>query len=174
MSNSKLIYAVWFDAMGDRGPGGTMRYAGVLALLKRYLKIAGRKLPENPLAGGTNRGIHSGAFRPKQALDSIEKDLMEQDAQLHLREDEGYPAILREIADPPPILYVRGNLSFEGLRMLAMVGTRHPCPRYGRDMAYRLAQWENRGSRWFPVLPGGAYTAPCWSPCGRRDPPLRC
>jgi DNA processing protein len=53
-------------------------------------------------------------------------------------EDPSYPPRLKEIYDPPLILYVRGSL--EGLTKpgLAMVGTRHPTP-YGTGMAERLA-----------------------------------
>lgn len=139
MSNSKLSYAAWLNAIEGIGARrydeicrrfGSPQEVFENATRQELLKIPslGERIAESILE-----------HRTQQALDSIEKDLMEQDARVYLREDEGYPAILREIADPPPILYVRGNLSFEGLRMLAMVGTRHPT-RYGRDMAYRLAQ----------------------------------
>ncbi|QJD59839.1 DNA-protecting protein DprA [Pseudomonas sp. gcc21] len=46
---------------------------------------------------------------------------------LHL-ESPGYPPLLREIADPPPVLFVRGNISLLTDPQLAMVGTRHPGP----------------------------------------------
>ena len=53
-------------------------------------------------------------------------------------DDPAYPPRLRQIYDPPLVLYVRGNadaLSFPGV---AVVGTRHPTP-YGTGMAERLA-----------------------------------
>lgn len=37
-----------------------------------------------------------------------------------------YPALLREIPDAPPLLFLRGNSSLLGLPQLAMVGSRHP------------------------------------------------
>ena len=49
-----------------------------------------------------------------------------------------YPARLRQIYDPPPVLYVRGNLGAISQPGIAIVGTRHPTP-YGSGMAERLA-----------------------------------
>ena len=53
-------------------------------------------------------------------------------------DDPLYPARLREIYDPPLILYVRGDAAVLGKPGVAMVGTRHPTP-YGSGMAERLA-----------------------------------
>jgi DNA processing protein len=39
-------------------------------------------------------------------------------------EDDGYPPLLRQIPDPPPILYVRGRPESLAMRGLAVVGTR--------------------------------------------------
>jgi DNA processing protein len=53
-------------------------------------------------------------------------------------EDPAYPPRLKEIYDPPLVLYVRGNLEVLTQPGIAMVGTRHPTP-YGSGMAERLA-----------------------------------
>jgi DNA processing protein len=53
-------------------------------------------------------------------------------------DDLCYPPRLKEIYDPPPILYVRGNPEILTKPGIAMVGTRHPTP-YGSGMAERLA-----------------------------------
>ena len=53
-------------------------------------------------------------------------------------EDPCYPPRLKEIYDPPLVLYVRGNPEVLTLPGIAMVGTRHPTP-YGSGMAERLA-----------------------------------
>ncbi len=52
-------------------------------------------------------------------------------------DDPAYPPRLKEIYDPPPILYVRGNPEVLAKPGIAMVGTRHPTP-YGSGMAERL------------------------------------
>jgi DNA processing protein len=53
-------------------------------------------------------------------------------------DDASYPPRLKEIYDPPLILYARGNPEVLTKPGLAMVGTRHPTP-YGSGMAERLA-----------------------------------
>ena len=53
-------------------------------------------------------------------------------------DDPTYPSRLKEIYDPPLILYVRGNVEILNRPGIAVVGTRHPTP-YGSGMAERLA-----------------------------------
>jgi DNA processing protein len=60
------------------------------------------------------------------------------DATVISMDDPSYPPRLKEIYDPPLILYVRGNAEVLTKPGLAMVGTRHPTP-YGSGMAERLA-----------------------------------
>ena len=52
--------------------------------------------------------------------------------------DEQYPALLREIDDPPMVLYVRGTLPIDPARSIAIVGTRRGT-RYGKMVAARFA-----------------------------------
>jgi DNA processing protein len=60
------------------------------------------------------------------------------EAQIVALDDPGYPAQLKQIYDPPLILYVRGNEAVIPQPGIALVGTRHPTP-YGSGMAERLA-----------------------------------
>ncbi len=60
------------------------------------------------------------------------------DAQIIALDDPRYPAQLKQIYDPPLILYVRGNDAVISQPGIALVGTRHPTP-YGSGMAERLA-----------------------------------
>lgn len=53
--------------------------------------------------------------------------------------DDVYPTLLREIHDPPGVLYVRGKLVPEDALAIAIVGTRH-ATQYGLAQADRLAQ----------------------------------
>ena len=50
-----------------------------------------------------------------------------------------YPRRLKEIHDPPPLLYVKGDILPEDERGLAIVGTRSPTT-YGREVASTLAK----------------------------------
>lgn len=55
------------------------------------------------------------------------------------RSDPGYPARLREISDPPVLLYLRGSLADADQFAVALVGSRRSS-HYGSDMAARLAR----------------------------------
>jgi len=50
-----------------------------------------------------------------------------------------YPERLKEIYDPPPVLWVRGPVSLLSRPAIAVVGTRHPSP-YGSGVAEMLAR----------------------------------
>jgi DNA processing protein len=50
-----------------------------------------------------------------------------------------YPERLKEIYDPPPVLWVRGAISLLSRPAIAVVGTRHPSP-YGSGVAEMLAR----------------------------------
>jgi len=52
---------------------------------------------------------------------------------------EAYPERLKEIYDPPPVLWVRGDVRLLSRSSLAVVGTRHPTP-YGSGMAELLSR----------------------------------
>ncbi len=52
--------------------------------------------------------------------------------------DNGYPHLLRQIPDPPPVLYVSGTLRPEDECAVAVVGTRRASA-YGREVAHAVA-----------------------------------
>lgn len=52
--------------------------------------------------------------------------------------DDDYPALLREVPAPPPVLYYRGQLVATDTTAVAIVGTRK-MTRYGQDMARSIA-----------------------------------
>ncbi len=56
---------------------------------------------------------------------------------VHLHDDR-YPALLRCISDPPPVLYVKGTLETADNLAVAIVGSRR-CSTYGSEQAARLA-----------------------------------
>jgi DNA processing protein len=51
--------------------------------------------------------------------------------------DPGYPALLREIPSPPPVLFVEGELGAPDQLAVGVVGTRKSTP-YGRQVARRM------------------------------------
>ncbi|HEY3344654.1 MAG TPA: DNA-processing protein DprA, partial [Anaerolineaceae bacterium] len=58
--------------------------------------------------------------------------------QVLIREDEGYPARLKQIDQAPPVLYVRGQLLSEDGWAVAIVGTRRVTV-YGRQVTEEIA-----------------------------------
>src|SRR5277367_21400 len=74
-------------------------------------------------------------------------------------EDPAYPPELKQIYDPPLVLFVRGNVEVLSQPGIALVGTRHPTP-YGVGMAERLAcDLAARGLVIFSGLARGVDTA---------------
>lgn len=67
--------------------------------------------------------------------------------------DESYPERLREIYDPPAVLWIRGDVQLLSRPGIAVVGTRHPSP-YGSGMAEMLAR--DLAARRLTILSGMA------------------
>jgi DNA processing protein len=80
-------------------------------------------------------------------------------ARIVVMDDPAYPSQLKQIYDPPLVLYVRGNVAALSQPGIALVGTRHPTP-YGSGMAERLAcDLAARGLVIFSGLARGVDTA---------------
>ena len=67
--------------------------------------------------------------------------------------DAAYPERLREIFDPPVLLWIRGNAQLLAQPSIAVVGTRHPTP-YGTGMAEMLSR--DLATRGLVILSGMA------------------
>ena len=94
-------------------------------------------LEAHQLPAAVAQAIHS-----RQPLSAAAKELAQIEAAkcLLLTWDEPqYPQLLREIYDPPPLLYVKGNAELLNRHAISIVGTRRPTP-YGNQMAERLAR----------------------------------
>jgi len=53
-------------------------------------------------------------------------------------DSKDYPALLRQIPDPPPVLFVHGDVSLLNTPQLAIVGSRNPSPA-GAETSYEFA-----------------------------------
>jgi DNA processing protein len=84
-----------------------------------------------------------------------EKELLaEYDVTLLAFDDPGYPKLLRHIPDPPPLLYMRGELKDVDAVALAVVGSRR-CSHYGREQTDRLTAL--CAAAGLCIVSGGAY-----------------
>lgn len=79
------------------------------------------------------------AGKARQAAEDEWANVAMQGASLLFYSDREYPERLREIFDPPPVLWVRGAVQLLSRPSIAVVGTRHPSP-YGSGMAEMLSR----------------------------------
>ena len=78
-------------------------------------------------------------FEPERAVDEERRRMEKIDARAVLLTDADYPVNLRVIDDPPPVIFVRGNLLRDDVLAVAVVGTRRPS-NYGRQLAEKLGR----------------------------------
>ena len=75
--------------------------------------------------------------REKVELEKIWEQIARQGIKILTWEDEAYPARLKEIDQPPPVLYIRGEYLPEDVFAVALVGTRRVTP-YGRQITEEI------------------------------------
>jgi DNA processing protein len=120
-------------------PGLGARMAGKLLDRFRTPQAVFRSSRSELEAAGVNgavaQSIASGCSF-EDALDQQRK-MAEHGAVVIARSDPRYPALLREIFDPPVLMFARGRLELLQPFHFAVVGTRRPTP-YGLAVAERL------------------------------------
>ncbi|HEY3837099.1 MAG TPA: DNA-processing protein DprA [Bryobacteraceae bacterium] len=94
------------------------------------------ELEDAGLSGAVARSIASGCSFEEAAIQ--QQKLRQTGATLVTLADAAYPASLRGIFDPPPLLFARGNIDLLHDIMVGVVGTRRPSP-YGIAAAERLS-----------------------------------
>jgi DNA processing protein len=78
----------------------------------------------------------------RQPMSAAAKELAQAQAagiRLLTWDEPEYPQRLCEIYDPPPLLYVRGNIELLNRHLISIVGSRRPTP-YGNQIAEKLAR----------------------------------
>lgn len=76
--------------------------------------------------------------REKVDLEKVWEQIVSQGIKILTWEDEAYPSRLKEIDQPPPVLYIRGEYLPEDVFAVALVGTRRVTP-YGRQITEEVA-----------------------------------
>jgi DNA processing protein len=79
-------------------------------------------------------------LRSKVNLEQVWVNIEKQGITILTWEDELYPPRLKEIEQPPPVLYLRGEITLEDHFAVAIVGTRRITP-YGRQITEELASF---------------------------------
>jgi|LSQX01.1.fsa_nt_gb DNA processing protein len=86
--------------------------------------------------------VTAAAIRNWEASVDLESELQRMKnigCRVIIREDEEYPPLLRQIHNPPFLLYVKGNLLPQDKSSVAIVGSRLTT-HYGKETAHRLGQ----------------------------------
>lgn len=117
--------------------------AARLRLLLNYfgdISIAWGATPQELRSAGLSPKLVETFIRMRAdvSLDKIWERLLELNILVLTWEDDAYPRRLKEIDQPPPVLYVRGSLIPDDEWAVAIVGTRRATP-YGRQVTNDIA-----------------------------------
>jgi DNA processing protein len=119
------------------GATRTLRAMSRLDLPSRLFSASLTELEGLGLPAVSARFVFEGKARA--AAESEIQKIEEQGAGFLTHDCPVYPERLREIYDPPAVLWYRGDTSLLALPGIAVVGTRHPTP-YGCGMAQMLSR----------------------------------
>ena len=133
------------------GATRTLRAMGKLSAPSSLFGASLTELEGLGLPAASARFVFEG--RARAAAESEVHRLEEQNAGFLTHDCPEYPNRLREIYDPPAVLWYRGDTSLLALPGIAVVGTRHPSP-YGSGMAQMLSR--ELAARGLTILSGMA------------------
>ena len=119
------------------GPKRILKAAQTLRDVSRLFQLSLTELESLNFPAPSAQFIFSGKARSEAEQEW--QRVREQRGAILTYEDTDYPERLREIFDPPPVLWALGDLQLLARPAIAIVGTRHPTP-YGTGMAEVLAR----------------------------------
>ncbi|PIR65634.1 MAG: DNA-protecting protein DprA [Candidatus Omnitrophica bacterium CG10_big_fil_rev_8_21_14_0_10_43_8] len=123
-------------------PGiGSIKAKALLDYFKSPENIFNASVNELSGVKGVNPAIAQGILnvsKDKSLLDKELRLIKKENVDVVTIFDEKYPVNLKEIHDPPVVLYVKGSFKKEDKQAVAIVGSRR-CSSYGRNTAARFA-----------------------------------
>jgi DNA processing protein len=131
-----LKYWVGFNIVPGVGPVRFRRLLDYFGEAPRAWQASASELARAGLDSKTAESVV--ATRQRLNLERELERLAQQGVQVLTWEDAGYPRLLKEIHAPPPLLYVKGQLSPADDLAVAIVGTRRATV-YGKEVTARLA-----------------------------------
>ncbi|MDH4202064.1 MAG: DNA-processing protein DprA [Phycisphaerae bacterium] len=130
---------LWLKLIRAEGIGPTL-FRRLLEYFGNVERILGASVSELTKVEGIGYKTAEMIARSRSAFDA-EKELALANKLgvwvIHLQDDR-YPAALKAIYDPPPVLYVKGSLSRADALAMAVVGSRR-CTHYGTEQANRFS-----------------------------------
>jgi len=151
MADALERYTYWLAVLLTPGVGARLS-AEMLKHFGSPEKIFAAPLTELEgcgLPAAVAQTIASGS--PLKAAEKELEKVRQQGCRLLAWDEPEYPALLKEIYDPPVLLYARGDVSVLGSDSLAIVGARKPSA-YGQQVGERLA--EELASRGLTIVSG--------------------
>jgi len=119
------------------GPTRIAKTVRSLGAAERLFESSLTELEATGMPAASAQFIFAG--RAQEAAENEMKRVADAGGSIVTPEDETYPERLREIYDPPAVLWIRGDASLLTRPGIAVVGTRHPSP-YGAGMSEMLSR----------------------------------
>ncbi|MDX9893422.1 MAG: DNA-processing protein DprA [Patescibacteria group bacterium] len=141
--NDDLPYWVGFSLISNLGPKNWQRIIRYFPDLKTAWQAEVKEIIKAGLNEKLANEIHSKRLEIEPDLEW--QKLIDQKIKVTTCLDEQYPKLLKEIYDPPPLLYYRGNFNLNQDFCLAVVGSRR-IGNYGKQVTEELVgQLSQRG-----------------------------
>lgn len=120
---------------------GAVRIQGLLAHFGD-LESAWNAAPNELVEGGLGAKVIERVLKARENvdLDKVWEKIEKQGIKILTWQDETYPQRLKEIDQPPPVLYIRGQYLPDDLFAVAIVGTRRVTP-YGRQITEEISRF---------------------------------
>jgi len=120
---------------------GAVRMQGLISYFGE-LESAWRASPVDLVGAGLGLKVIERVIQARENvdLDKVWEKIEKQGIKILTWQDEAYPQRLKEIDQPPPVLYIRGEYLPDDFFAVAIVGTRRITP-YGRQITEELSAY---------------------------------
>ena len=120
---------------------GAVRMQGLVAYFGD-LETAWSASPVDLAGAGLGAKVIERVIQARESvnLDKVYEKIKKQGIKILTWQDEAYPQRLKEISQPPPVLYIRGEYLPDDLFAVSIVGTRRVTP-YGRQITEELSSF---------------------------------
>ncbi len=136
---SPLFYWLALERVPGLGPISIARLIGAFSSPQKVFEVSKQEIR-------SKAGLSERVADNIVGFDTGQSDIIEEiqtivslGAHVITRWDADYPENLKEIYDPPALLFVRGRLSPQDTKAVAIVGTRNPT-RYGIELAETITR----------------------------------
>ncbi len=136
MENKK--YSIWLFGLPKIGVRKYTRLVDYFGSAEAVFKSTKEELIESNILNSETISLMI-SKRDIGKIDRYIKKLKKNNIKAYTKDDAEYPFNLKNIYDPPPVLYVKGELSENDVNSLAIVGSRK-ATEYGLKTAYQLAK----------------------------------